>query len=315
MVLSLSTHPPKICFASIATASHLHKVVTLSRSVFKLCKSYDISFQLWCIDSNDVVLNEIDVRGYNDLMEHSQASKVIEKYEGSSDHIRWSLKPVMISELLKNHDKVIYLDNDTFFFNDPAFLFDELENHDILLTPHHYPRNPLENQNWLEANFKVGLYNAGFVGVNKNGKHVMDWWADCCLYRCEKSLLRGLFDDQKYLDLVPVIHPNTKVLEHKGCNVAGWNTEVCERVKQEDGTILIDDIWPIVFIHFNGFTNRAIINGDDPLLRPYFEKYLDALQTQDSTIKAEELWKENTRWDQFKLAAWRFLDRLNKKAP
>ncbi|MCB9205105.1 MAG: hypothetical protein H6603_09045 [Flavobacteriales bacterium] len=226
------------------------------------------------------------------------------------NHLRWSLKPVMISSLLEDYEKVIYLDNDTFFFNDPSFLFDELDKHDILLTPHNYPRDPKKNQNWLEANFKVGLYNAGFIAVNRSAKHIMDWWADCCLYRCEKSLLRGLFDDQKYLDLVPIMHPNTKVLEHKGCNIAGWNNEVCKRVEQPDGSVLIDNKWPIVFIHFNGFTNRAIVNGDDPLLKPYFDEYLKALLRQDSSIKAEDLWKENTTWDRAKLWAWKLLDRF-----
>jgi hypothetical protein len=298
----------KVICCTISTNSHLHKVEALFNSLIR----FGVKSELACLateNGSKMVESGRLIRPGN-LGERE--ADLRSRFKQNSDHLRWCLKPVLVSSLLEVYDKVIYLDNDTFFFDDPSFLFDELDNHDILLTPHHYPRDPNKNQNWLEANFKVGLFNAGFIAVNKNAKHIMDWWAECCLYRCEKSLLRGLFDDQKYLDLIPIMHPDTKILEHKGCNVAGWNTEVCERVEQPDSSLLIDNKWPIVFIHFNGFTNRAIVNGDDPLLKPYFDEYLAALQNQDSSIKAEDLWKEDTRWDQLKLAAWKFLDRFNK---
>ena len=254
----------------------------------------------------------LPIVGQDEIRKNETANQVFQKYSKNLDRIRWSLKPIMISQLLNNHDKVIYLDNDTIFFNDPSFLFDELVEHNILLTPHHYPHNPKKNQNWLEANFKVGLYNAGFIGVNRSAKHIMEWWADCCLYRCEKSLIRGLFDDQKYLDLIPVIHPNTKILEHKGCNVAGWNVDVCKRVKQEDGSVLIDNKWLLVFVHFNGFSVRSIIQDKDPLLKPYLDKYVRALQVFRPELELDELWHENTLWDRIKLSAWRLLDRFKK---
>jgi len=228
------------------------------------------------------------------------------------DRVRWSLKPILMEHLLQTYDKVVYVDNDIYFFNSPSFIWDELDESDVLLTPHHYPRNPEENQNWLEANFKVGLYNAGFVAANKNGVDVLKWWAGCCLYRCEKSWFRGLFDDQKYLDLMPIVHPNTKVLEHQGCNVAGWNVEVCRRTVDETGSVAINSRWPIVFVHFNGFSIRAILNGDDPLLKPHLDEYVDLLQRHRPGLRMEELWKENTLWDRLKLWAWNLLNQFKK---
>lgn len=301
----------KTVFCTISTSSHLYKVDTLFE--FFLREYGTNSDRIcWCIENDCAPLENGVIFQCNNFSDDVRIKKVFELYTNSNDRIRWALKPLLILQLLNNYDKVIYLDNDTFFFNSSEFLWDELDRNDVLLTPHNYPRDPKKNQNWLEANFKVGLYNAGFIGVNRNAKYIMDWWADCCLYRCEKSLIRGLFDDQKYLDLIPVMHPNTKIIEHKGCNVAGWNTEVCKRIEQPDGSVLIDNKWPIVFIHFNGFTNRAIVNGEDPLLKPYFDKYVSALQSLDPSLKPEDLWKEDTRWDRFKLAAWKFLDKLNK---
>jgi len=299
----------KTAFCTISTNDHLFKVDALFESLEKVgCNS-----ELICLATQlgkDKIQNGLLLRpGDIELGEIGRALK--NKHEETSDQLRWSLKPVLISVLLNDYDKVIYLDNDTFFFNSPTFLWKDLDDYDVLLTPHHYPRNPRENQNWLEANFKVGLYNAGFIGVNKSAKHVIDWWANCCLYRCEKSWFRGLFDDQKYLDLVPIIHANTKIMEHQGCNVAGWNVEICRRTLSSNSDVIINDTWPIIFVHFNGFSVRAIINGEDSFLTTHLEHYVSSLQKFNSKLILDNLWKENTTWDRWKLSAWRFLNSLN----
>jgi lipopolysaccharide biosynthesis glycosyltransferase len=145
------------------------------------------------------------------------------------------MKPVFMQFLFREKEisKLIYVDNDIAFFGEYGFLFKLLDEHNILLTPHFYERNPEENQNWLEANFRVGLFNAGFVGANNKTISTLEWWAKCCAYRCEKNYMRGLFDDQKYLDMFPVIEPTTKILDHQGCNLAGWNIGICRRTKKQ----------------------------------------------------------------------------------
>jgi hypothetical protein len=138
----------------------------------------------------------------------------------------------------------------------------------------------------------------------------LKWWAACCLYRCEKSWFRGLFNEQKYLDLMPIVHPNTKVLEHQGCNVAGWNVDVCQRTADDSESVIINHKWPIVFVHFNGFSIRAILNGDDSLLQPHLDKYVDLLRHHRPNLRLVELWNENTFWDRLKLFAWKTLNSL-----
>lgn len=300
----------KTAFCTISTNDHLFKVDALFESLRQVgCNSEMICLATQPGEEN--LKNGRLIRPGNiDLGEAERFLK--NKHNETSDELRWSLKPVLISALLEEYDKVIYLDNDIFFFNSPAFIWKELDDNDVLLTPHHYPRDPKKNQNWLEANFKVGLYNAGFIGVNKQAKHVIDWWAECCQYRCEKSWFRGLFDDQKYLDLVPIIHPNTKIMEHQGCNIAGWNIDVCKRTQSGTGDVTINDNWPIIFVHFNGFSVRAIINGEDSALTPHLNHYVSSLQNFNSVLVLDDLWKENTTWDRLKLSAWRFLNSFNR---
>ena len=69
---------------------------------------------------------------------------------------------------------------------------------------------------------------------------------------------------------------DVKVLEHKGCNVAPWNMDLCKRIMQEDGTVLINGIDPVVFIHFSG--PPAIYNGEDLLLKSYFIEYASSIR-------------------------------------
>jgi hypothetical protein len=302
-------HKRQTAYCTISTANHLYKASALFESLELHDNESDRI--CWCIDGNETsVLENGKVVHRKDFPSDTRISQLFQKYSSNKDQIRWSLKPIVMEHLLRIYDKVVYVDNDICFFSSPTFIWDRLDENDILLTPHHYSRNPEKDQNWLEANYKVGLYNAGFVAANKNAIQALQWWAGCCLYRCEKSWFRGLFDDQKYLDLMPIVHPNTKVLEHHGYNVAGWNVDVCKRTLDASGSVTINDKWPIVFIHFNGFSIRAILNGDDSLLQPHLEEYIDQLQRHRPSLRVEQLWNENTLWDRVKYRAWKLLNSL-----
>ena len=297
----------KTAYCTISTQSHLFKASTLFESLWRHDNEADRV--CWCIDGNgSSELENGTLINRNVFPTDARIDQLYKKYSSNKDKIRWSLKPIMMEHLLKTYDRVVYVDNDIYFFSSPTYIWDRLNEYDVLLTPHHYPRNPENGQNWLEANFKVGLYNAGFVAANKNGVDALKWWAGCCIYRCEKSWFRGLFDDQKYLDLMPIVDPNTKVLQHQGCNVAGWNVDVCKRTIDESGTVTINNKWPIVFVHFNGFSIRAILNGDDAMLKPHLDEYVDLLQRHRPSLQLKELWDENTLWDRFKYRAWRLLN-------
>lgn len=230
------------------------------------------------------------------------------KYQTHRDKFRWSLKPVFMSKLLdeKVSDKMIYLDNDLFFFSNYDFLFNLLDQYALLLTPHYYKYSPKREQNWFEANFRVGLFNAGFVGANKNARQSLQWWADCCAYRCEKNSFRGLFDDQKYLDLLPIMNPDAHIIRHQGCNVAGWNTDVCKR-SVVNYKVMINEQFPIVFIHFNETTVREIVKGSDALLYNYYHAYVVNLKTHYPELREKDLLRRPAIMDRVKFNLWKII--------
>lgn len=300
-------------FCTITTISHLYKAFALYDSLKLLNNNFQLHVLL--VDTNNFESDKFPknfVVHYTKNIKSTTCQSILKKYYKNKDKTRWSLKPVFLKYAISELDieKIIYVDNDIAFFNDYSFLFDYLSEYNVLLTPHNYSRNPRKNQNWLEANFRVGLYNAGFIGVNKSSSNILDWWADCCLYRCEKNILRGLFDDQKYLDLFPIIEPNTLILSHKGCNVAEWNIEICAR-QLKNNKVLINGEWDIIFIHFNKTTVQSFIKNHDILLKPYFEKYIDILKVRKPEINVNDEGSNITFTEKIKLFVWNFLNILN----
>jgi len=252
----------KIALCTISSKSHLFKVQALFTSLQPF-----FGGDLFCLVTDRTENIKLTV-GNVDFLEQQNfnfINNVMSKYKG--DKLRWTLKPIYLRMLIdRGYDSVIYVDNDLFFFQSPNHLFDRLEKSTILLTPHFYSFNPNSNQNWFEANYRVGLYNAGFIGVNKNAIPMLDWWRDCCLYNVKKSFWRGLFDDQKYLDLVPVIFDNVEILKDTGCNLAGWNFENRLRV------LLIPELESVTFVHFAELTMKEFSKIDSPFY-PLFKIY------------------------------------------
>jgi hypothetical protein len=297
-------------FCTITTVSHLYKVYALAESLKDQQRDFLLNV-LVIDDQRDFEFENCRFFKLTDVSAADHATDIITKYHRDKDKLRWSLKPVLMKYLLLKPEisELIYLDNDLFFFSDYKFLFDLLDTHSFILTPHHYKNSPNENQNWLEANFRIGLYNAGFVGANKSAVKTLQWWADCCLYRCEKNLFRGMFDDQKYLDIIPIIEETACILRHKGCNVAGWNTEICKR-EIVNHRVLIDGKYDIVFIHFNENTIREIVDGSDFILFNYYRAYIETLKRYKDHLKKREIYFEQRISDRFKLGLWKILTRL-----
>jgi len=296
-------------FCTISTSDHLFKVFALADS---LNRGTAYTLHVLIVDSTEEVSHSNCVFWKVSALEKTDtANTILHKYHRHPNKLRWSLKPVFMLHLLHlaEVESVIYLDNDLFFFRQFDFLFDLLKQHSFLLTPHYYKSDPKKDQNWLEANYRVGLYNAGFVGASRVAAETLKWWAKCCAYRCEKNSLRGLFDDQKYLDLVPVMEEKAHIVRHKGCNVAGWNTELCKRVLR-DNEILINGRDPIIFIHFNEFTIREMVQGSDTILTEYFYRYFEKLKEYNANLTEKELLKPASRWENIKLAVWRWLTKM-----
>ncbi len=294
---------------TISTYSHLYKVYALADSLSE--QGSDFLLHVLVTDS-DAAPEYSNCRFWKlkDLQRLPLAQRIMAKYKTDSDKLRWSMKPVFMKFLLEQEaNKLLYIDNDQFFYSDYSFLFDLLQQYSFLLTPHYYKHSPAVEQNWLEASYKVGLYNAGFIGANREGVKSLQWWAECCEYRCEKNSFRGLFDDQRYLDLIPVMNENAHVVRHKGCNVAGWNSQWCTR-DMVANELRIDGTFPVVFVHFNLFTIRQIVEGRDNALLPLYRQYETVLRKHKPTLSDKELYSPQPGLEKLKYRIWKLLTEL-----
>jgi lipopolysaccharide biosynthesis glycosyltransferase len=268
------------CFATIITANYLPYALALNDSLIE----FDTDVKLKILISDKVVAPHLDipenvkVQFYTDLCDEGLGYDIKEKYHTEyHDAFRWSMKPVYMNYLLDTFEKVIYVDCDIQFFGPFQFLFEILDQSDIMLSPHFRSSNSIIDPTNFIIQFNSGIYNGGFIGANKKGIEALSWWGKTCLNICEVNPCKGQFVDQSHLNLLPVFFNNIHVLKHRGCNVANWNQVECVRTSTKTNEVLINNEWPIIFIHFTGSTIKGILRGDDVMLEPFLNIYDERL--------------------------------------
>jgi len=267
----------KIC-CTIVSPSHLYKGITTLFSV----KEYDNEIILYLIvtDPIKIELENITILSLDVLCKNDpQATTIADIYRDRKDAFRWSLKPIVLRHLISENSgaTVIYCDCDMCFFASPTHLYDYCKMGGIVLTPHWLTMDPDENITHFRESFRSGLFNAGCVVANEKGLYALDYWVKACISGCEVDFSKGLFVDQKYLDLMLIYFPETIVCRHTGYNLAAWNIEMRNRflVENEGAT----GSYEVALIHFTFDTMLQILLGKDIILQPHFVKYRKKLNS------------------------------------
>jgi hypothetical protein len=263
-------------FCTIITLSHL----PLAKVLFASLQRLDASAILHVLITDGKAESDGNFHTVSpsDLTSSKHYLTIERKYaHAQPDRFRWALKPVILGYLLeKGYTKVIFADPDIYFISNYQFLFDLLGKNNMLLTPHWADMDFTNNPDSILSVMKGGLYNAGFIGVNEKALPALAWWAGMCSLNMEKDISKGTYDDQKYLDLLPVHFENIHVLKHQGCNLASWNIQTCKR-EMVNGRLVINEKFEPVFIHFAKDTIRNILNRNDQFLKPYLDEYIRQL--------------------------------------
>lgn len=160
------------------------------------------------------------------------------------------------------YQKILYFDPDIMIYQPLDTLWNALDTHEWLLTPHILSPNdlPQQAQRVLGA-LNVGIYNLGFIGmkVDTTSRQLLHWWQGHMMYYGKNDILQGQFYDQKVCNLFPIFSEKVWVLRHKGMNVAEWN--LYERsLHQKAGVYWCDDM-PLVFFHFSSVSIDSYENN------------------------------------------------------
>lgn len=186
------------------------------------------------------------------------------------------------------YDSAVYLDPDIYVLRPLKHVKDALEDGaNIVLTPH--ITAPLDDGGDPDdiRILRTGCYNLGFLALrhSEDVDRLLAWWADHLTEDCRVDLDRGLFVDQKFMDLAPSICSDAVILRHPGYNAAYWNLSHRPIEQTRDGWAA--DGMDLHFFHFSGVVpeNRNVFSkhqnrftpGNIGDLKGLLNEYLDHL--------------------------------------
>jgi glycosyltransferase involved in cell wall biosynthesis len=167
-----------------------------------------------------------------------------------------AMKPSLLALLLDDYgeEAVAYLDPDILILRPLPELWDALAGASLVLTPHLLRPIPRDGRRPGELDILLaGAYNLGFIAVRAcaETRHFLAWWAERLRDDCRIDPARGLFVDQRWVDLVPGLFPSTVLWRDETCNVAYWNLH--SRPLERRGDRFFVHGRPVGFFHFSGF--------------------------------------------------------------
>ena len=172
------------------------------------------------------------------------------------------IKPFALLNLLSRQDcsKVIYLDPDIALFSRFDDILERLEHATLVLTPHQTTPEPnllYEFRNEL-LSLNYGIYNLGFFGVSQTeeGKRFAEWWAQRVYQYCRVDTPNGLFTDQKWIDLAPVLFDDVEIIKSSRHNVAPWNLSTRKLTGNFAEGFQVNGE-PLGFYHFSNFDGEV----------------------------------------------------------
>ncbi|HXH94604.1 MAG TPA: glycosyltransferase family 4 protein [Thermoanaerobaculia bacterium] len=169
-----------------------------------------------------------------------------------------AMKPWMFEHLFGlGYDRVVFLDPDTCVYS-PLVELDALPPETFLaVTPHLTGSISGDDHPSERSILLAGTYNLGFLAVWRQPAlaRFLDWWKEKLEFQCVVDTARGLFADQKWIDLAPGLFPGVAIIRHDGYNVAYWNLE--QRAVAGEGSEVTINGQPLRFYHFSGLDPAA----------------------------------------------------------
>jgi hypothetical protein len=213
-----------------------------------------------------------------------------------------SVKGQLFIYLMKNfpeETKFVYLDPDIQVLGPLTELNEALDLNEIVLTPHLCEAEGILDavmDNELCA-LQHGVFNLGFLAIRRGeqSERFINWWTSRLDMFCYDDIPRGIFTDQKWMDLAPCFF-DLHIFKHVGYNVAPWNLSRRKVTVSDDRQYMVND-QPLRFFHFSGFdsgANEAMINKYVPNRKdPIYDlrdKYVLELEVMGQSELGGEPW-------------------------
>lgn len=297
---------------TICSNNYLHQAQTLGESIKANCTN--TKFYIGLADELDERINyaEIDAEIIPIKSIEPEVNRLVQKY--NIIEFNTAVKPRYFEYFLHETDatEITYLDPDIYVFGELRDALVDYQDTEIFLTPHILTPITIDEKKPDEPLFlNYGLYNLGFIHIKK-GTHsvkLIDWWKQRTYKKGYDNPAVGLFTDQLWMNLTPILFSKVKILLHTGLNMAPWNLH--ERVlTQVDGKYVVNSDQPLLFYHFSGFAvnewklhkdyNRFTFNNRPDLTALYTE-YKNQIDHHQRIFFSNIQWSFQKIKDQHKL--------------
>lgn len=257
---------PRIQYFTICSNNYLHYALTLRDSLARVAP--ERAFRVFLADETAAEPGAFAALGL-DVIEGA-ALGIPEYYDMARRYsvveFNTSLKPYCFQHLFDRcgADAAVFLDPDVYVQRpldavETAFASGAAS----VLTPH--TTTPLDD-GFAPDDLRIlrtGVFNLGFAAFAAGGeaRAFIDWWAKHMPMHCRVDLPRGVFVDQKYVDLAPSFIDANHILHHPGYNVAYWNLHARPLTRDAKGDWLAAGE-PLHFLHCSGVdeTNEALVS-------------------------------------------------------
>lgn len=270
-------------FCTLFNTGYLAKGLALHRSLVAECPQFQL--YIFAFDDNCYkILTEKKLISATiiALREFENEALLEVKKERSVAEYCWTCTPLTIEYCIQTYklDHCTYLDADTFFYDDPTVLINEMGDNSVLITPHNY-------HILYDQRAESGIYCVQFITFKNTdeGMTVLNWWAGACLKWCYARYEDGKMGDQKYLDSWPYMFNGVYISKNINAGIAPWNAM---DLKSETA------IENIIFYHFHDL--QYISDGSwfvggydlpqiiiDKIYRPYI-KLLKSISGENNII-------------------------------
>ena len=162
-----------------------------------------------------------------------------------------AVKGHLMTYLLENYPSqmCVYIDPDCQVFSPLVELEVVTTDKPIVVAPHLIEAGNVEME---ISSLKHGVFNLGFLALKpcEESLKFTKWWGDRLYFYSHADSKRGLFTDQKWINLAPCFF-NVEILKHPGYDFATWSF-MERKLNQKENEFTVNG-QPLRFVHFSGF--------------------------------------------------------------
>ena len=203
---------------------------------------------------------------------------------------------IHLSEAYRDHDYFVFLDADTKVFGPFDELLEHLERSEIVISPHFISNagDPFAHLRTIQMS---GIFNTGLYAIKRGAEssRFLHWWANILSRHCYVDPYRGVWNEQKWLDLLPGLF-DFYVQRDAGYNVGQWNFHERSLTSEEKVEYLVNG-QPLRLFHFSGIYKddfdkemAKMPQNQKKILEQIKKEYMEELVNEDKDSLLKKPW-------------------------